>query len=348
MLGVIHLVELDGRGGPYQHATALADALHRDGLAVVLHTAADAELHPEEPIQVCGCMDWCRAAGHARRLLVASRFLTVTLPHLLRHRGVFHLQGPFKPALLAIALGAARVRRDRVVFSPHNTFSRRGSALDTRLVRLCTRLAHATVVFCEADARVVAGWRARPVVSPLLQHVPAVDPARVEAWRRRWNDAPVVLFAGQIRRDKRLDLVIEASGRWTRARRLAIVGRDLGDAERCRALAGRLGLDPDWTVGYLELEAFVAAVQAADVVVCPYERASQSGVLALARQLGVPTVATDVGGLGELATALVPADVGPDALAGAIDDLLASAPPPRKADPAEATVAAHRKAYRIR
>ena len=343
----VDLVELDGRGGPYQHAVAVADELDRAGVHVVLHTATDAELMPRDGVEVCRCMDWLRDAGPGRRVRVAARFLAVTVPRLLRGRGVLHVQGPFKASLLAVLLAAARLRGRRVVFSPHNTFSRRGSALDARLVRLCARLSHATVVFSDTDARQVAAWGTVPVVSPLLQHVPPVDPARVEAWRASWGSASVVLFAGQIRSDKRLDLVIEAARLWTRPARLAVVGKDLGDARRCRALATSLGVEAAWAVDYFELEAFAAAVAAADVIVCPYTRASQSGVLAVAGQLGVPSVATDVGGLRELATVVVPRDVGAAELARAVDDLLAAAPARGGSDPVRATVEAHRRAYGV-
>jgi glycosyltransferase involved in cell wall biosynthesis len=341
----VDLVELDGRGGPYQHTVAVADALQRSGLRVTLHTATDAELLPAEPVEVCRCMDWLRDARRGRRTLVAGRFLAVTVPHLLRRRGVLHLQGPFKPALLALALGAARMGGRRVVFSPHNTFSRHGGPVDARLVELCTRIAHATIVFSHADAAAVARWGARPVVSPLLQYLPPIDRTQVEAWRAGWGAAPVVLFAGQVRPDKRLDVVIEASRLWRQPGRLAVVGKDLGDAERCRRIAQRVGADPAWSLGYHGLGEFAAALVAADVVVCPYTRASQSGILALAGQLGVPSIASDVGGLGELATAVVPRDVDAAGLARAVDDLLASPPPRNGHDPVEATVSAHRRAY---
>ena len=81
------------------------------------------------------------------------------------------------------------------------------------------------------------------------------------------------------------------------------------------------------------------------MVVCPYSRASQSGILALAGQLGVPSIASDVGGLRELATAVVPRDVDAAELARAVDTLLASPPSRNSRDPVEATLAAHRQAY---
>jgi hypothetical protein len=59
-------------------------------------------------------------------------------------------------------------------------------------------------------------------------------------------------------------------------------------------------------------------VAAADVVVCPYERASQSAVISLAAALGTPTIATSVGGLTESATFVVEGDDHPG-LAKAIE-----------------------------
>jgi glycosyltransferase involved in cell wall biosynthesis len=140
---------------------------------------------------------------------------------------------------------------------------------------------------------------------------PAV-PERVAQWRSQWvpsGDKRVVLFAGQLRSDKRLDLLIRTVAKLPRSSwTLAIVGEDKGVEKEMRMLAAALGVKANWHVEYVGLADFSAAVAAADVVVCPYEIASQSGVLALARQLGVPSVACDVGGLGELATITVESD----------------------------------------
>jgi glycosyltransferase involved in cell wall biosynthesis len=105
------------------------------------------------------------------------------------------------------------------------------------------------------------------------------------------------------------------------AARLRIVGE--GDAE---ALAPGLGalpgvtLEPRW-VADGEMAQVIAAAR---LVVLPYREASQSGVLPLALALGVPVVATRVGGLAEQfpagAGALVPPE--PGALGAAMARLL--------------------------
>jgi hypothetical protein len=100
-------------------------------------------------------------------------------------------------------------------------------------------------------------------------------------------------------------------------------------------------------VGFVELPAFVAAVAAADVVVVPSALASQSGVLAVARLLGVRTLAANVGGMPELATATFAAG-DPSDLDRALDALLAGAgdgPDVRTLDEEAEAVRVHLRAY---
>ena len=97
-----------------------------------------------------------------------------------------------------------------------------------------------------------------------------------------------------------------------------------------------------WTTEYVPLGDFVAILAAADVIVCPYERASQSGILALARKVGARTVASDVGGLGVLATIAVPPGE-PARLAAAVEEALAMAPVPD--DMESGLIDAHLRAY---
>jgi glycosyltransferase involved in cell wall biosynthesis len=344
----IHIVEAGGRGGVYQHAVAVAEALARHGREVVLHTTDDAELVPGPEVRVCRCVRWFRNSGSPLRLVrILLRWLTRTVPHLMRavRRGeVFHFQGEFKAPIVSLLLATQKLGGKRVVQSRHNTFSRARSAVDEALFRLDLRVLDAVIVFSEPDARRVEELGGRAFVSPLAQYSPPVDEAAVARWRERWgaDGAPVVLFAGQIRPDKRLDVAIEASALIDGEHRLAVVGEDKGDLERCRALATRLGVSVSWTTEYVALADFVALLAAADVIVCPYERASQSGILALARKVGARTVASDVGGLGELATIAVPPGE-PERLAAGIEEALATATAPE--DMESGLIDAHLHAY---
>jgi glycosyltransferase involved in cell wall biosynthesis len=342
----VQLVEQGGRGGVFQHTVALARLLAENGLQVILHTASDPELDASGAgVTVCGCVDWLRRYPPSlRRPALAARYIGTTLPHLLREtRGALvHVQGTWNPPLAALTLAALRSVASRVVFSPHNTFARTGSAIHGRLLRLDLRLADATVVFSEYDASRIGP--SMPVhVSPLIQIVP--EHQSVDAWRSAWEGAPVALFAGQLRRDKRLDRVISAISTMSEPPLLAVVGEDKGAAVEWQTDARRAGVRAHWSIGFQPLERFAAAIAAADVVVCPYEQASQSGVISLASELGVPTVAHRVGGLSETATFAVDSD-DRTALARAIECAIRGAH--RRPDPNashQASLLAHRRAY---
>jgi glycosyltransferase involved in cell wall biosynthesis len=133
-----------------------------------------------------------------------------------------------------------------------------------------------------------------------------------------------VLFAGQIREDKGLDVLVRAAALAVQPLAVAVVGEDVGALARARQLAAELGVELVVDEGFQPLDRFVAALAAADVVVCPYRVSSMSAVATMARALGRPTVVTDAGGLPEVGTAVVPPD-DPAALAEAVDCALKDA-----------------------
>jgi glycosyltransferase involved in cell wall biosynthesis len=310
----IHLFEPSGYGGVFQHTCQLGEGLHRHGRRVVLHTGHEHEQVRLDGVELCPCSWWPhgrlenRVRAGARQAIIARRLVQQTLPHLVRSvpaGAILHLQGiAAAGGLNLLTLRLARRVGHRVVYSPHDTFSRRGW-VDGMLLRAAYRAPHAIIVYSHADEERLRG-QPRPLYrSPLIQLVPRPSEADRLNWRREWraDEAErIVLFAGFIRPEKRLDLLIESARRWPKARRLAVVGPDRGGWARCDDLAHTYNLDIAARLQFVELEEFTAAIAAADLVVVPSEQASQSGVLAVARQLGTPTVAADVGGMAELAT----------------------------------------------
>jgi glycosyltransferase involved in cell wall biosynthesis len=109
----------------------------------------------------------------------------------------------------------------------------------------------------------------------------------------------VVLFAGQLRTDKNPLLLVEAVNRLDFPICLLFAGQDKGAADQIRQAnlhsQHRLIVEDR----YLSLAELVAIMQLADVVACPYQVASQSGIVALAMQLGRPVVVSSAGGLSE-------------------------------------------------
>ena len=353
MQPAIHLFEPSGYAGVFQHACRVGQLLERRGLRVVLHTGHAHEDVDAAGVELCPCSWWPRteARGPRRSAEIAVRLLTRTLPHLRRASSgaVLHVQGiAAGGALTLIALGLQRLGNRRVLYSPHDTFSRRGR-LDGALLGLALRVPDAVIVHSGADVARLRAKGMRAHYSPLVQIVPEPGDAARRRWRAEWGageDTSVVLFAGCIRPEKRLDLLIESARSWPPERRLAVVGEDRGAWDRCASLAQRHGVEVVARVEFVPLDDFVAAIAAANVLVLPHEKASQSGVLALACHLGTPTVAAGVGGLGELSSrTFPPGDV--QALTRAIDDQLADEGGARPPLDEELAVQTHLRAYGI-
>ncbi|MER7519450.1 glycosyltransferase [Streptomyces sp. NPDC126499] len=348
----IHLFEPSGYAGVFQHACRLGELLGRSGRRVVLHTGHEHETVRLDGVELCPCSWWPRHrdGGARRSAAIAGRYVTRTLPHLhsaVPPGAVLHVEGiAAAGALTLLALGVARLRGRTAVYSPHDTFSRRGR-VDGALLRLALRVPHALIVYSQADVEVLRrrGLHARR--SPLVQLVPHASKEQRLAWRAAWGAGPdtsVVLFAGCIRPEKRLDVLIESARHWPANRRLAVVGEDRGGWARCAELARTYGVDVAARVDFLDLPEFAAAISAADLVVLPYDKASQSGVLAVARQLGTPTAAANVGGLRELASqTFAPGD--PHDLNRAIDAQLASGTAPDPSLDENQAVTVHLLAY---
>lgn len=115
----------------------------------------------------------------------------------------------------------------------------------------------------------------------------------------------VALFFGYIREYKGLDLLFEAWPEVVAARpnsRLLVAGDPVQLSQErlaeLRAWAERVGAAHRFA--YIPFSDVGRYFRAADTLVLPYRRISQSGVLYLALSLGVPVVATRVGGLPEM------------------------------------------------
>ena len=220
------------------------------------------------------------------------------------------------------------MRGATVVCSPHNTFVRADAPGGGRALTSALQDSDRVLVYSDVDMERVRVSTAEVGRVPLVQWTPPADPERVKAWRQRLNPdgAILALLPGQVRADKNPDVFVRALAGlpgW----RGAIVGDDLGPGPRIDALIREISAPVVTVYGYLDVEDFVALVAAADVVAAPYSVASQSGVLAVAAQVGVPTAAAPTGGLSELATA-VAADAGPEAIRDALVAAVGRGVPP--------------------
>jgi glycogen(starch) synthase len=129
-----------------------------------------------------------------------------------------------------------------------------------------------------------------------------VDPDAVASVRRRYGDAPLLVFAGRLVYEKGLQDVLGALPRLRRRHpglRLVVAGEGPESENlRARARALRLGRAVDW-IGFVDPQQLAALTAAADCALVPsiYE---PFGMVALeAAAAGTPLVVADTGGLKE-------------------------------------------------
>lgn len=144
--------------------------------------------------------------------------------------------------------------------------------------------------------------------SVLFEHVAARPPAAARVELGIPEDCQVILFFGLIKRYKGLDVLLQAfdaiKSRCDKAL-LLIAGQIAGDPainHHYSTLLEKYSLDDRVRVRneYVPLDEVSRYFSAADLVVLPYLRASQSGVLLAAYAAGKPVVVTDTGGLSEV------------------------------------------------
>ncbi|MBN2327360.1 MAG: glycosyltransferase family 4 protein [Candidatus Omnitrophica bacterium] len=145
------------------------------------------------------------------------------------------------------------------------------------------------------------------------------------------SPSPVILFFGNIRPYKGLDILIKAMPEIRRKvpdARLLIAGQALGPFEECEKLIQEHHLQScvETRFGYIPDEEIPALLDSAAVAALPYRDIDQSAALMLMMAYGKAIAATRVGGIPEVIRdgetgRLVPPD-DPQALAEAVSDLM--------------------------
>ena len=339
MIRRVHMVELGGQGGVFNHSVEVAARLQSTGVDVVVHTADDHDAAPDG-LDICECVSWYRdsTSRFIRRSRTTMRYFARTLPHLARvidADDVVHIQGSM--ALVPEVITVAKSRGATVVCSPHNTFVREDDFGIGRVLASIVRRADRVLVYSDADVEILADRVTHIGRVPLVQFTPPANPVLRDGWRRRFagDGSRLAVMPGYLRRDKNIDIFVEAVAMmpgW----RGAVVGEANGLGEWLDGLIERTRAPIATDYRYLSVDEFVALVAAADVVAAPYRVASQSGVLSVAARLGIPRAAAATGGLGELATA-VAAEMTPAGLRDAMLAAFATGAAPIRFDDAAGT-----------
>ncbi|MBL9017436.1 MAG: glycosyltransferase [Myxococcales bacterium] len=233
---------------------------------------------------------------------------------------------PTRVPLLAIAHGGDvhTLRRARLLAPVLHALHRRGAEL--------VFVSHELRAIAIAEVPSLAGWLERATVQPM-----GLDVARFAAIERAPTTPPTIAVAARLVPVKGIDVLLAAAARLRRETRIVIAGdgpaRDELErrAARIRELARRADVQFLGSVDTTERDRLLgrASVVVVPSRVLPGGRTEGMPMIALeALAAGVPVVASEVGGLRELAPAarlVRPED--PGALAAAIDAVIAAPPP---------------------
>lgn len=289
------------RGGGAQYTLGLAQALaQRPGVELSLSISAQGELLDRFRglgVPTHTARTYRDLPGFATGLLrlpgLSAEFVALARQADVVVSAMTHLWTP----LVAPALARAGIAFVPVV---HDAAPHPGDFAWGWNWRLGRELAAARAAVVLSD-QVAAALTVRAPALPLIRaRLPALLMAPPQGGARESAPGTLrLLFFGRFRAYKGLDLLRDAFRLLHQSHpgaSLRVVGE--GDAEACApglaALPG-VRLERRW-VAEDEIPALLAA---ADAVVLPYREASQSGVVPQALAMGVPVVATPVGGLAE-------------------------------------------------
>ena len=286
------LVDPSDRGGIRTYTAMVADGLVACGARVDVLTSGHGL-----PTQLWGRSPRAGLGFVARRLGYWLRAASAVYRATRRARpDIVHFQAALNRRFDAVLLRRLR-RHARIVWTAHDVLPFERTAADARRFAEIYRTADAVIVHSAPAAtalRELAGVEATVVAHPVPRDARRRPQAEARALLRLPSERRLLVAAGFVRPYKGYELLADV---WDElgesAPHLLVVGEPLGADGK--ALVDRLRRCPHVTVraGYCSDEEFRAAIEAADAVLLPYEEASDSGVLHLARALGVPVLASD-------------------------------------------------------
>jgi D-inositol-3-phosphate glycosyltransferase len=334
------------RGGIAQHGERLGEAVLAAGLRAAAvsfrrlypsaffpgrtqRTESSSPAWSREILDVLGPASWLKTA----RLLEASHATVV-------------LEWWHPVTAAAFAVATRRVPRERLVAVCHNAIPHEPVPAAASAARLVLSRCGRVVCHSRAEADRLAGLlgagatQVTPVPLPcLVSETDLAARPRLPELAGLAASSRLVVAAGHVRPYKDIALLVRA---WRRAKRpaearLVVVGESYLSRSGAREVQAAAGSDGSilFVNRYVEDAELVQFLRSAEVVVAVHRRASQSGLLPLARELGAACLVSDAGGLAEQAgrdggrSEVVPAG-DEHALAAALERRLAAPPAARR------------------
>lgn len=219
----------------------------------------------------------------------------------------------------------------KVVSLVHNAFSHERTFLEKPLAKFFFNRCDAFIVMSEPVKKDLLTLKKDANIllqdHPIYDHYAERMDKKSACEKLKIDDTKKnLLFFGLIRDYKGLDILIESMNSLDSSYQLIIAGESYGSFDKYQELIDKSSLKENIVVfqQYIPDDMVSVLFSAADVLVLPYKSATQSGVVALAYQMELPMIATNVGALGstikESKTGLVVESITPKAISDAIRD----------------------------
>lgn len=313
----VSLIEPVGsHGGMDYYDSGLSGGLANQGVPVTWYTCDSSVPCGNVPFEMKHTFvgiwgkdsSWLRGLRYVRGLFASlsdskSRGANVAHFHFF-HVGLLEFLGVLLSRLYGL----------KVVVTIHDVESFRPGLTSTKLraitYHLCSRLIVHNKVSCE---ELVSRCDVAKEVVRIIPHgsyIGLVSPAIARESARSKLDLPldskVILFFGQIKDVKGLDVLLEALAKVRNTLapvKLVIAGKVWkSDFAKYQQLIGQnnLGDICQLHIRYIPDDEISTFYSAADVVVLPYRRIYQSGVLLMAMSFGIPVLVSDLPGMKEI------------------------------------------------
>ena len=184
------------------------------------------------------------------------------------------------------------------------------------------RRADRVVVFAKAVKGIVQRYFDGDVITLYHPSFGLEDIGVVSA--RSIPEKPTIGFFGRLENYKGLSNLLEAAHLARENRELDFNLKIVGQGPESELKFSEFGGEADWEVEWVSEDQVLDVINSFDVLILPYTEASQSGPLSFALALGIPTIATPVGGLPEQIgkAGLLSECCKPESIAKAIEEML--------------------------
>jgi len=314
-LRVAIIEPVGGHGGMDYYDFRLAGGLASAGVMVSLYTCRQTR-PPATPVSFRLYRPFISIYGGAPRVLRATMFVIGLLSSLLHARlhgaRIVHLH-LFDTSILQLAcLVCAKALGMRTVATAHDVESLDGGKAGhfaRRIYEMADRVIAHNQVSSKALVDTIELSVDKIFVIPhgnYVQNVTFVDRRLAREQLKLPQHVPVMLFFGQIKHVKGLDVLLRALPAVVAKHPdviLMIAGKLWKtDLSEYSALINQLGLEQHvkLDIRYIPNEEVANYYGAADIVVLPYRKIYQSGVLLMAMSYRKPVVVSDIQGMMEI------------------------------------------------